>query len=32
MTDDVVAQLLEQVMPYRDRIDASKILPLVKWS
>jgi UDP-sulfoquinovose synthase len=32
MTDDVVAQLLEQVLPYKDRIDTSKILPRVKWS
>lgn len=31
LTDEVVAQLLEQVRPYRDRIDAGKILPRVTW-
>jgi len=32
MTDDVLAEMLEQVIAYKDQIDDSKILPRVKWS
>jgi UDP-sulfoquinovose synthase len=32
MTDEVVAQMLEQVIRYKDRIDTRKILPRVRWS
>lgn len=32
MTDDVVADMLEKVIRYKDRIDQRKILPRVKWS
>ncbi len=31
MTDEVLVQMLEQVMRYRDNIDASKIMPRVRW-
>jgi UDP-sulfoquinovose synthase len=32
MTDEVVAQMLEQVIRYKDRIDTRKIMPRVRWS
>jgi UDP-sulfoquinovose synthase len=32
MTDDVLAQMLERVLQYKERIDTRKILPRVKWS
>lgn len=32
MTDEVVAEMLERVIRYKDRIDERKILPRVKWS
>jgi UDP-sulfoquinovose synthase len=32
MTDDVIAQMLEQVMCCKERIDISKIMPRVKWN
>ena len=32
MTDEVVAQMLEQVISYKDRIDTRKIMPRVRWS
>jgi UDP-sulfoquinovose synthase len=32
MTDEVVADLLERVSRYRDRIDRGKILPRVRWN
>lgn len=32
MTDEVIAEMLEQVVRYKDRIDERKILPRVKWS
>ncbi len=32
MTDDVVAEMLEKVIQYRDRIDRRRILPRVRWS
>jgi len=32
MTDDVIAQMLEQVMCYKDHIDIRKIMPRVKWN
>ena len=32
MTDDVLAEMLEQVIAYKDQIDHAKILPRVKWS
>lgn len=31
MTDEVLGQMLEQVMVFRDRIDTRKIYPRVKW-
>lgn len=31
MTDDVAASMLEQVMRYKERIDAKRIMPRVKW-
>lgn len=31
MTDDVVAEMLERIMRYRNRIDTAKIMPRVKW-
>lgn len=31
MTDEIVAGMLEQIMPYKDRIDTNKILPRVRW-
>lgn len=32
ITDDVVAEMLEQVLRYRDRIDVKKIMPRVRWN
>lgn len=32
MTEEVVAQMLEQVIRYKDRIDTRKIMPRVRWS
>lgn len=32
MTDDVIAEMLEQVGKYRSSIDVDKILPRVRWS
>jgi UDP-sulfoquinovose synthase len=32
MTDEVLAEMLEQVISFKDKIDISKILPRVKWS
>jgi len=32
MTDDVLAEMLEQVIRYKDKIDTNKILPRVRWS
>lgn len=32
MTDDVVAEMLEHVIRFRDHIDEKKILPRVRWS
>ncbi len=32
MTDEVIAQMLEKVLEYKDRIDKRKILPRVRWS
>lgn len=32
MTDEVVMEMLEKVIEYKDRIDDRKILPRVKWS
>lgn len=32
MTDEVLADLLERVLRYRDAIDVSKILPRVRWT
>jgi len=31
MTDEVLGQMMEQVMRYKERIDTRKILPRVKW-
>ncbi len=31
MTDEVVAQMLEEVLKYKEQIDPSKIMPRVKW-
>jgi len=31
MTDDVLTEMLEQVIRYKDNIDASKIMPRVSW-
>lgn len=31
MTDDVVAGMLEKILPYREQIDTQKILPRVRW-
>ena len=31
MTDDVLAAMLEKIIPYRERIVASRILPRVSW-
>lgn len=31
MTDEIVAGMLEQILPYKDRIDTNKILPRVRW-
>ena len=31
MTDDVVAQMLDEVLKYKDMIDPSKIMPRVSW-
>jgi UDP-sulfoquinovose synthase len=32
MTEEVVADLLERVVRYRDRIDTTRIMPRVRWS
>lgn len=32
MTDSVIESMLRQVLRYKDRIDAKKIMPRVKWS
>ncbi|MGB3681006.1 MAG: NAD-dependent epimerase/dehydratase family protein [Rubrobacteraceae bacterium] len=32
MTDEVIGEMLERVIRYKDRIDGRKILPRVKWS
>ncbi len=32
MTDDVIAGLLERVIPYKDQIETRKIMPRVRWS
>ncbi len=32
MTDDVVAEMLEEVLRYKDAIDRRKILPRVRWN
>lgn len=32
MTDDVIAQMLERVIDYKDRIDIRKIMPRVLWN
>ena len=32
MTDEVIAEMLERVIRYKDRIDERKILPRIKWS
>ncbi len=32
LTDDVLASMLEQVLNYKEAIDASKIMPRVKWN
>jgi UDP-sulfoquinovose synthase len=32
MTDEVLAEMLEQVICYKDNIDESKIMPRVKWN
>jgi UDP-sulfoquinovose synthase len=32
MTDEVLAEMLEKVIKYKDRIDERKILPRVRWS
>lgn len=32
MTDEVVAAMLERVLEHRDRIDAGKIMPRVRWN
>jgi UDP-sulfoquinovose synthase len=32
MTDDVVSEMLERVIHYKDRIDKCKIMPRVKWN
>jgi UDP-sulfoquinovose synthase len=31
MTDEVLAELLQQVMRYKDHIDTRKIMPRVRW-
>jgi UDP-sulfoquinovose synthase len=31
MTDDVVAAMIEAILPYRDRIAVDRILPRVRW-
>lgn len=31
-TDDVVAEMLENIMKYKDNIDKSKVMPRVRWS
>lgn len=31
LTDEVLAHMLHEVMPYRDQIDTAKILPRVSW-
>jgi UDP-sulfoquinovose synthase len=32
MTDDVLSEMLETIIPYKDAIDAKKIMPRVRWS
>jgi UDP-sulfoquinovose synthase len=32
MTDEVLAEMLEMIIPYKDSIDANKIMPRVRWS
>jgi len=32
MTDEVLAEMLNQVIKYRDQIDTTKIMPRVRWS
>jgi UDP-sulfoquinovose synthase len=32
MTDDVVAGMLERLMPHRDQVDPDKIMPRVRWA
>lgn len=31
MTDEIVAAMLEQILPYQEHIDTQKILPRVRW-
>jgi UDP-sulfoquinovose synthase len=31
MTDDVLAEMIERILPYRDRIVPERILPRVRW-
>ena len=32
MTDEVLAAMLETIIPYKPNIDAKKIMPRVRWS
>ena len=32
MTEDVLVKMLNTILPYKDQIDAAKIMPRVKWS
>lgn len=32
LTDDVIADMLERIIPYRKSVDAEKIMPRVRWS
>ena len=32
MTDDVVGGMIEKILPHRNRIDATKIMPRVRWN
>ena len=32
MTDDVLAAMLEKILPYKDQIQPHRVMPRVKWN
>ncbi|MBV9978368.1 MAG: hypothetical protein JO105_23525, partial [Hyphomicrobiales bacterium] len=31
LTEDVLAQMLERIIPYRDKISRARIMPRIRW-